>query len=175
MLSFTHTHSGTTTIHRPHGAGTIVIRPSVTHRPYAYHRPSFYATASAPSAAPPAPAVVVSSSSSSSSSPTHPPLLLLPLPQYTPPPKPAYDHFADAAASLAAVQRQPVIESLLLSSREPPTAGVVSVLDNTIAASDLETAASISTGMCVQRKTASDELLYFRTIILILCSLLFFS
>lgn len=40
----------------------------------------------------------------------------------------------------------PVIESLLLSSREPPMA--ISVLDNTIA-TDLDTAASISTGKCV--------------------------
>lgn len=108
-----HIRSGTTTIHRPHGAGTIVIRPSVTHRPYAYHRPSLPLATQQP----------------------------LPLPLYTPPPSPPHherphEHFVPAA--------QPAIESLLLlGSREPPTG--ISVLDNTIA-SDLDTAASISTG-----------------------------
>lgn len=105
--------SGTTTIHRPHGAGTIVIRPSVTHRPYAYHRPSLPLATQQP----------------------------LPLPLYTPPPQSQpqrpHQHFVPAAP-------QPAIESMLLGSREPPTG--ISVLDNTIA-SDLDTAASISTGM----------------------------
>ena len=33
------TSGGTTTIHRPHGAGTIVIRPSATQRPYQFYKP----------------------------------------------------------------------------------------------------------------------------------------
>lgn len=36
---FVYVYSGTTTIHRPHGAGTIVIRPSATQRPVPFHKP----------------------------------------------------------------------------------------------------------------------------------------
>lgn len=125
--------SGTTTIHRPHGAGTIVIRPSVTHRPYAHNRPPQ-----------PLPSLLSSPSSSPSSSPPakqhqhhqlyHHQQPLLVAPAALPPPP------------------QPVIESLMLGSREPPTGISSALLDNTIAASpDLDMSASISTGMYSHR------------------------